>query len=90
MQATGAGRKTGRLRELVKTTKQEATEEWNAQRQCEGCRARKNGSGGHGKVGLVEEAWKKSSGCRATEKEKGSRHVQVAGVPTLTWIMQLQ
>lgn len=83
-------RKTGRLRELVKNTKQKATEEWNAHRRFEGCGARKNGSGGHGKVGLVGEAWKKSSGCRATEKEKCSRRVQVAGVPTLTWIMQLQ
>lgn len=43
----------GWLSELVKNTNQESTEEWSTQRRLEGCGARKNGSRGHGKVGLV-------------------------------------
>ena len=69
----------GWLREPIKNTNQESTEEWSTQKRLEGCEARKNGSGGHGKVGLVGETWKKSREYGATEK-KGSSHVQVAGI----------
>lgn len=62
---------------------------WSSQRKLKGHGARKNSRGGCGKVGLIGETWKKGMGCGATET-KGSRHVQVTGIPILTWIMQLQ